>query len=144
MKVERDDQQELLEDIFTPDAGNLSLSSAEVVRLVEGARRARGRAHRRIAAAVTAVVMAIGFGAWFSTRIPMEKRDELADSALPRGTPEAPAAKAEVGIAKTEAGITPPKMERVDDEGMLAMLKDQPTALVRWPDGRQTLLLLTR
>jgi hypothetical protein len=33
-------------------------------------------------------------------------------------------------------------VEHVDDEGMLALLDETPAALVRWPDGRRTLLVL--
>ncbi len=136
MKLKDDDHRELLEDVFAPDSGESLLSSVEVVRMVESAREARRRARRRIAVATTAAVIAVG--AWISMRPIAEQRFKPKEAvSMPPSGPQAP-------TADTHVAIAPPRMERIDDETMLGMLKDQPTALVRWPDGRRTLLLLTR
>ena len=133
MKTVHDEQRELLEDIFTPEAPSRSLSAAEVMKLVEKERRSRRQRRRGLAVALTAIVGIAG--GWISIQTPTkpEAAPRLADKVPSTPTPET------VVVA---AAITPPNVEHVDDEGMLEMLGKQPTALVRWPDGRQSLLLL--
>lgn len=134
MKTNHDEQRELLEDIFTPDAHSRSVSAAEVMKLVETERRSRSQRRRGIAMAA-AVILGLA-GVWIS--IQPSTKPEATTPPLAQTAPKTPAPAVNVAAA----AITPPKVEHVDDEGMLAMLGKQPTALVRWPDGRQSLLLL--
>jgi hypothetical protein len=133
MKTMHDEQRELLEDIFTPEESARSISALEVMKLVEAECRARSLRRRGITVAAAAILGIVGV--WLSMRT-LPKPD--AAPRVAERTAEAPTPAAVAGTA----AITPPNVEHVDDEGMLALLGKQPTALVRWPDGRQSLLLL--
>ena len=63
------------------------------------------------------------------------------DSARPEGAVRELAAAASVTL---QPAPQPFQIERVDDEGLLKLLDETPTALVRWPDGSRTLMLVVQ
>ena len=139
MKAMQEEGQELIEEIFNPDSPSPGCSTAEILRLVETARQARQR--RRRTAACTCAALIVGAGLYFFTdRSAAPSKLNTPEIAATAVRPSKALASAPGSAGEVEA----PKIEHVDDEAMLAMIKDHPTALVRWPDGRQTLLLLTR
>jgi hypothetical protein len=132
MKPMNPDNRELLEDIFAPEHPSSEVSAEEVLRLVQQAREARQRRRRFSAAAALFLASAV----WAVTFLPGRSTNSTNSSRTQANVPvpSAPIASA--------SSITPPIVEHVDDEHMLALLDETPAALVRWPDGRRTLLLL--
>jgi hypothetical protein len=94
------------------------------------AREARQRRRHLVATAVT-LFLAVAF--WAVTLVPNRSTNPS------RTTANIPVLPAPIAVAPS---VIPPIVEHVDDEHMLAMLDETPAALVRWPDGRQSLLLL--
>jgi hypothetical protein len=132
MKPTNQDRRELIEDIFAPAQISSAVSAEEVLRLVQRARAMRRDLRRFSAVAVVFLAAAV-----------------LSVMFLPRQSPDssqtARIAPTSVPIADEAAGVhsvNPPIVERVDDERMLSLLDETPAALVRWPDGRRSLLLL--
>jgi hypothetical protein len=129
MKPKNHDNRELLEDIFAPENSSEAVPAEQVLRLVQHAREARQR--RRRLSAVAALFLAAAV--WAVVFLPSRSSNPL------RATTKVPAPSALITSAPS---VTPPTVEHVDDEGMLALLDETPAALVRWPDGRRTLLVL--
>jgi hypothetical protein len=134
MKRSNHERRELIEDIFAPEDPENVLSEEQVLRLVSHAREVRRR-RRRLAATTAAVILAAAVSAV------MFQPDRSANSfrtttSIPK--PSTPHAEKQAAAPV----ITPPTVERVDDERMMAMLDQTPAALVSWPDGRRSLLLL--
>jgi hypothetical protein len=129
MRLPKEDRHQLLEEIFAPEDTARGVSADEVLRLVASARHARDRRRRAaVGVAAFAVVALWSVALWPRPR------------AVPAPAPVIAAARP---VPAEVASISPPAIERVDDKAMLAMLGDRPAALVRWPDGRQGLLLLS-
>jgi hypothetical protein len=129
MKPTNHDHHELLEDIFAPETSPSAVSAEEVLRLVQRAREAQ---HRRRRLAATAALF-LAAAVWASIFLPSRSPNSS------RPTTNVPAPSAPIA---PPSSITPPTVEHVDDDRMLALLDETPAALVRWPDGRRTLLLL--
>jgi hypothetical protein len=129
MKPTNHDSRELLQDIFAPEHPSSAVSAEEVLRLVQHAREARQRRRRFSAVAAVFLMSAI----WAVTFLPSRSTNSS------RTTVNVPVPSAPIGLPSS---ITPPIVEHVDDDRMLALLDEAPAALVRWPDGRRTLLLL--
>ena len=129
MRLPKEDRHQLLEEIFAPEDAARGVSADEVLRVVAAARRARDRRRRAAAGVAACAVVAL----WTALLLPRPR----AVPAPARAVVAAPPVPAKV------ASISPPAVERVDDKAMLAMIGDRPAALVRWPDGRQGLLLLS-
>ena len=123
MKMPDPDRHELLHELFESERGNCGPTAEQVCRLVRG-EHARRR-HRGIALA-TAAVAAMAAFATFHQRTP----PAAAVASIP--TPPPTAAPASFPI------------ERVDDAGLLEMLKDQPVALASLPDGGRRLMLIVQ
>ena len=140
MRPRNDNRHELLEDIFTPAGENNRVSESEILRLVQAARVKRQRRRHALATAASfAVIFAFGFALW-------PKQNRTIPPSIAASSPPALAttpSPAPALAAARSASLTPPPVERIDDKTMLAMLGDRPAALVRWPDGRQGLLLLS-
>jgi hypothetical protein len=131
MKPTPENRQELLEDVFTPERPSRPVSAEEVLGLIRAARERRQQ--RRRALACTALLLAaVGWSA-----------------ALLRGGKSAPGSPAVASANSVPAvAVLPPPpsaslIEHVGDDEMLDLLKGRPVALVHWPDGRQSLLMLT-
>ena len=132
MKPTNQDRRELIEDIFASAQISSDISAEGVLRLVE-----RARATRRNRRRVTAIAVVFLAAAVLSvTVLPRQSPDS---SQTARNSPPS------VQIANEAAAVhsvNPPVVEHVDDERMLSLLDETPAALVRWPDGRRSLLLL--
>jgi hypothetical protein len=129
MKPLKEPRRDLLEDIFVPEEGSSGPSQEEIVALIQAA---RGRQQRR---------RAVALGASAVAAIAIAGLAFVPDAPAP-SAPPAIAVAPQVPEPAAMASIIPPAVEHVDDQGMIARLGDQPAALVRWPDGRQSLLLL--
>ena len=129
MRPMNEDRRELLEDIFAPEHQAKCVTAEEITRIVHAARQARQRRRRSAAGAALILAAALSAVALFPRK----------PGSVPPTAANVPAAPV---IALAQAPAMPPAVEHVDDEGMLAMLDDKPAALVRWPDGRRSLLLL--
>jgi hypothetical protein len=123
------DRRELIEDIFAPEQPSSAVTAEEILRLVQHAREARQR-RRRLS---TVAILFLAAAVWAVTLLPGRSIHSLR-TAVNVPVPSAPIA--------VKPSVSPPIVERVDDEHMLALLDETPSALVRWPDGRRSLLLL--
>jgi hypothetical protein len=124
MKPTQDHRRELMEDVFAPENARDAMPFESVLRAVQAAKRAR-RLRQRAIGCVAALLAFM----WGVTRL------------LPNPPSNSPT-RATQSVAAAPSPANPPSVERVDDDGMLAMLDGQPAAVVRWPDGRKSLLLL--
>jgi hypothetical protein len=129
MKPTNQGSRELIEDIFAPEQPSTSISAEEILRLVQHALEARQRRRRRSAAAAVFLAAAACAVTFLPGRSTHSSR-----TAANVPIPSAPIA--------AKASVAPPVVEHVDDERMLALLDETPAALVCWPDGRRSLLLL--
>lgn len=114
MKPDSDSLDELLDELM-PAEGRLRRD--DLLALVRHERRRRQR--RRVLMLALPLVLA---AAWFG---------------VPR--PGAPEPQAAPHVAAASKPLT---IERVNDEQLLALLEGTPAALMHWPDGRRTLLVL--
>jgi hypothetical protein len=133
MKPSNHERRELIEDIFAPEQAPSAVSAEEILRLVQHAREAQQR-RRRVSATAGAFLAAAALTATFLPDRSTNSSRTTANIPSP-AKPVAPAAPA-------APSIVPPAVERVDDEHMLALLDETPAALVSWPDGRRSLLVL--
>jgi len=129
MKPTNHRSRELLEDIFAPKNSSSAVSAEQVLQLVQHAQEAQQRRRRLSAAAALFLVAAV----WAVTLLPRQSSNSS------RVTTNIPVPSAPIASVSS---ITPPTVEHVDDEHMLDLLDETPAALVYWPDGRRSLLLL--
>jgi hypothetical protein len=134
MKRSNHERRELIEDIFAPEDPENVLSEEQVLRLVSHAREVRQR-RRRWAATTAAVILA---GTVSAVMFLPDRSTDSSHAAARISKPSTPPVEKQAAAPV----ITPPTVERVDDERMMAMLDQTPAALVSWPDGRRSLLLL--
>jgi len=126
MKPNNDPRHELLEDLFSPSEKEETLPIEEVLGVIRQGKQNRHRRRRAMAlAACGLALVAAVFGVWVSR--PQELGRSLVQvSASP--------------IAPTQADF--PVVERVSDQGALDLLDSTPSAVIEWPDGRRTLMML--
>ena len=126
MKPNNDPRHELLEDLFSPSENDETLPIEEVLGVIRQGKHNRYRRRRVMAlAACGLLLVAAVSGAWMSR--PQVPRGSLAQVATSTVVPSQP---------------DPPRVERVSDQGALDLLDSTPTALIEWPDGRRTLMML--
>ena len=123
MNLPDPDRHELLHDLFENERANCGPTAEQVCRLVRG-ERARRR-HRGIALA-TAAVAAMAAFATIHQRTP--------STVTVASIPPAPPATAPASFP----------IERIDDAGLLEMLKDQPVALASLPNGERRLMMIVQ
>ncbi|HSI62491.1 MAG TPA: hypothetical protein VLE43_05210 [Candidatus Saccharimonadia bacterium] len=126
MNPEEKKLQHLLDDVVPPTAEGAAWGPerSTIIAMVGRERARRKRMRIRMAAwCGSAVALAALLFTWQSDP-PQEK--SIADAAP--APPSAPA-------------IT---IHQVDDKELLVLLKDAPVALMEWPDGRRTLLVVER
>jgi hypothetical protein len=121
--------QHLLDDVVTPqsDCGHLGPNRSTILDMVSHERARRRQARRCFGAASGAGVCAF-VALLFMQQSPPPQ--EL--SVMPQTVQTAP---------------TPPPpltIREVDDKQLLELLKDSPVALMEWPDGKRTLLVMGR
>jgi hypothetical protein len=116
MKPNKNELRILLEDVLPPAGENCGPTRADVLALVGRARHQRDRARAVLSVTVVAV-LAVAILVW--------------------QRPAAP--QAEVAEAPKAAPII---VHQVNDEQLLVLLKDTPAALMEWPNGSRTLLVV--
>jgi hypothetical protein len=126
MKPTNDPRRELLEDLFSPSVEGDSLPIDEVLGLIRRERQARAR--RRGAVALVACVI-LALATFSSVWISRPQRSEGSSPLIAANT-----------VISSQHDV--PNVERVNDEGALALLDSTPSALIEWPDGRRTLMIL--
>jgi hypothetical protein len=126
MKPTNDQRRELLEDLFSPSAEGDSLPIEEVMELIRRERQARARRRSAVALVACAILALATFSSVWMSRPQMP---DLSSPLIAAHTPISPQQNV-------------PKVERVSDEGALALLDSTPSALIEWPDGRRTLMIL--
>ena len=140
MKPTEDDRSDLLDELFPASASaRLRVGTNDVLEWVHQARAARELRRRRYGvAALIAAPLAIISSIFLFQSPPSSLRERSAAVANPPKPP--PAAV----TAFTAAAGQQPAVERVDDDHLLGLLDDTPAALVEWPDGRRSLLVVVR
>jgi len=124
-------RRDLLDDLLSSGSIRHAPSLHDVLATVQRAKRSRAALRCWVAAGASGMILAILFALLRS-----EPRASTHSISLIAATETpAPPLPAEAKPAHFE-------IERVDDEGLLDLLADIPTALVQWPDGRQALMLV--
>src|SRR5687767_5291395 len=134
MNLTDPDKRELLDELFAEGEPSSCCSDAEdMLMLIQSEKRARSQRYRLVGTASFLGLLALAF-AFFAVREPAS--NPLADAALGR-TPAA-----SLRAAPSAAEQLP--IERLDDEALLKLLDTTPSALVQWPDGRRSLMVLVK
>ena len=120
MKPNEDQLRRLLEEALEPANAALGPSRAAVLAMVR-----RRRVARRCARAGLAAGVVIALSAW------LWPREDV--------TTSPPSL-----IATRMPPPSPLVVKQVNDEELLALLKDAPVALMQWPNGDRTLLVVER
>lgn len=126
MKPTSDPRRELLEDLFSPSEKNDSLRVEDVLDLVRRGKKARDQRKRAMALSACAVLAFATLSSVWMSRAPNSEGPS-------------PQVVASTTVPSQEEV---PKVERVNDERALALLDSTPSALIEWPDGRRTLMIL--
>ena len=118
----------LLDELFADELSAAAPALEGVLRMVRQEKRVRAR--RRLSAVLASVVLLVSLAVlWPHTR--------TVDRALTVAPLPAPITdRADSAFSQSL------RIERVDDEGLLALLSATPSALVKWPDGRRDLILV--
>jgi hypothetical protein len=124
MKPTNDPRRELLEDLFSVKGDSLPIE--EVLGIIRRERQARARRRGAVALVACAILALATFSSIWVSR------------------PQRPEGSSPLMVANTAISSQQdvPKVERVNDEGALALLDSTPSALIEWPDGRRTLMIL--
>ena len=128
------DRHHLLHELFESSHAHCGPTAEQVCRLVRGE---RARRRRRGLALATAAVVAFAAFATFATHHPRTPRTAIVAAISPPPPPVVPAAVEPVATASFP-------IEKVDDAGLLELLKDQPVALATLPNGERRLLLIVQ
>lgn len=120
MKLGNEKLKGLLAEVLpTPGAEHCGPPCPGVLALVRQERARRQR--RRIAmAACATVALVVSLMFWHSE----PRTDPIAEAGQPSGPPSAPNA-----------------IQQIDDQQLMALLQDTPTALMEWPNGQRTLVV---
>ena len=128
-------RRKLLAELFPDAASGPRISADEVVQWVDAERRYRAR--RRMWWASVGILLVVTGAAWALLPSRTENESTMAKAVAQVAGPAPP----EKDVASTTAS-GPPKVERIDDDELLGMIDDAPAALVQWPDGRRSLLVV--
>jgi len=132
MKLTDDDCSELLEQLF-PSESTTPVRAEDVFRWIDSDRKAKQRRLRHVATAAVVLVLGVCGLAIYS-------KDRAPEIASARTAPL---------VTGPVVPIVPPEpaqsvVQQIDDEALLKLLDDTPAALVEWPDGRRSLLVVVR
>jgi hypothetical protein len=129
MNSKQKSMQRLLEDLVVPESGceHLGPDRTTLLEMVsqERARRKRTRTCLGAAAGVGACALA---AVLFVQQV-HQPQEPLATPATAHAAPAPP---------------PPITIHEVNDKELLELLKDTPVALMEWPDGKRTLLVMER
>jgi hypothetical protein len=132
MKPIDSNHRDLLDDLFAAEEiGNIPVLH-DVLAAIQREKQDRRRRRRSLAAGAGLVALA-GVAALSSFR-PTRMQP------LAVGAP----ARALSPVVAVQSAPEPFQIERVDDEGLLKLLADTPSALVHWRDGREALMLIVQ
>jgi hypothetical protein len=129
MKPTNDPQRELLEDVFSPSAEGDALPIDEVLRVIRREKQARARRRSVVTLVACAILALATFSSVWTSRPQRPKQPEHPSPLVAANT-----------VISPQQDV--PHIERVSDEGALALLDSTPSAVVQWPDGRRTLMIL--
>ena len=134
MKPTDEQRSELLEQLF-PAASAEGVEIDEILRRVGRERAAQSRVRQRSAFVAVAAVALLVASALLA--IPWRRASTTSDTAsIAQVHQPAPPEVTEGSRSST--------IEKVDDDQLLGMMDDTPAALVEWPDGRRSLLVLVK
>jgi hypothetical protein len=138
MNHSRKELHELLDEVLPHDGSACGPDRAAVLHMVSE-QRARRRRHRTMGAALAAAAAAclINFAPGWLPR----------GGSLARHTAAPPASMSSIPAAQPAMpqalpGPSRVVIQEVDDQQLLALLQDTPAALMVWPNGRRTLLVV--
>jgi hypothetical protein len=145
MNPPRKELQELLEHVLPQDAPACGPDRATILRMVreEGARRRQRRGIFAALAAVAAAGLINLAPGWRSSEGAIEKPAAAAPAPATTNT-NTIAEAAPVVPVHAPSGPSPVVIHEVDDQQFLALLQDTPAALMVWPNGQRTLLVVER
>ena len=132
MRLTDEDRSDLLDELL-PTSSRVCVTSKDVLQWVRDERAARKSRERSLAIIATVLLVASAVfvlpprvGPVSNNPVHRAGGDARLTSATARDVPRAYAP------------------QKVDDDGLLGMLDDTPAALVQWPDGRRSLLVVVR
>jgi hypothetical protein len=134
MKLTDPAKETLLDDLMLEREGAAgAYDPGEIFAIVRGERTRRWQQRRRCAlgaAGACLLLLMMSVGNFYVSR--------QATTTQPGNT----ARGSHIGDASLPQTAGPSPVERLDDEGLLDLLDTTPSALVQWPDGRRSLLLV--
>lgn len=121
--------QRLLDDVVTPESGcgHLGPNRSAILEMV-GRERARRKRRKTILGVVAGAAGCALLAALLMWQAPARQQPTLAAPAVVDTAPAPP----------------PIMIHEVDDKELLELLKGTPIALMEWPDGSRTLLVVQR
>jgi len=124
MKPKHERLRPLLDEVLPGDADSGGPNCAEVLGMVREERAKRGR--RQVMVAAVAVM-----GLVVLTMLQMNRQVTEPVAAV---------------VASTPKQVPLPPVQRINDDELLALLNDSgtPSALMEWPNGERTLLIVER
>ena len=126
MKPNNDPRHELLEDLFAPSENKEALPIEGVLGVIRREKQYRHRCRSAMALAACGLVLIGAVSGVWMARPPKSGGTLVQISAG--------------SMAPAQSDI--PKIERVSDQGALDLLDSTPSAVIEWPDGRRTLMML--
>jgi hypothetical protein len=129
MNSKQKTMQRLLDDVVTPesDCGHLGPNRSTILEMVSREQTRRRRTKTMLGTAASA-------GACAAVALLLMRQPVPPQQPFP--------AKSTVDIAPSPA--PPITIHEVNDRELLELLKDTPVALMEWPDGKRTLLVMER
>ncbi len=127
MKTKNEQLRPLLDEVLPDMEGQGGPNCAEVIGMVRAERAKRGQ-RRAMAAAVVVVLGVVAFS-FVQQEQESSKVVEVAVVSPVKVKPEV-------------AAPSLPPVKRINDEELLELLADTPSALLEWPNGERTLLIV--
>jgi hypothetical protein len=129
MNPKQKSMQRLLDDVVIPesDCGHLGPDRSVILEMVSHERMRRRRTRRCLGVAAGAGICAVAALLF------------IQPSPLPHET-----SVVRPKVQTAPAPLPPLTIREVDDKQLLELLKDSPVALMEWPDGKRTLLVMGR
>jgi hypothetical protein len=122
------DLQPLLDEVLPEAGAKGGLSCAEVLGMLREERAKRGQ--RRVLGAM--LVMVLGWAVWMQGQWDRQAPEQRAGVVVPVAVP--------VVVKKEKPVLAEVKI--INDEELLELLGDVPSALLEWPNGERTLLIV--
>lgn len=129
MNSKQESLQRLLDDVVTPesDCGQLGPNRSTILEMVNHERTRRSRMRRCLGTAAGAGVCVLLALLFMQQSSPPQELSVMTQTVHTAPSPHPP--------------LT---IREVDDKQLLELLKGTPVALMEWPDGKRTLLVMGR